>query len=95
MSAQTEFSGRDETLAMGLYTGMAQVTVPEIHFTHFEYTIRSHRLLDDVAATFGKGLNRALSPEHHALLGRAEEQSPEDIALAARMQDVQREALLR
>lgn len=94
MSTQPEFSGRDESLAMGLYTGIAQVTVPRIYLTNFDYTIRPRRLLDDVAATFGKGLSRTLSPEHLALLACGEEQSPEDLALAERMQDVQRDTLI-
>lgn len=94
MNAQTEFSGRDETLAIGLYTGVAQVTVPQIHVTHFEYTIRRRGLLGDVANTFGKSLSQPLSVEHRALLERGEEQLPEDIALATRMRDVQRETLI-
>jgi hypothetical protein len=93
MNTQPEFSGRDESLAMGLYTGMSQVTVPQILVTHFEYTIRRRGLLDDVAATFSKGLSQSLSPEHLALLERGERQSPEDLALAERMQDVQRDTL--
>jgi hypothetical protein len=93
MNPQPEFSGRDESLAMGLYTGMSQVTVPQILVTHFEYAIRRRDLLDDVAATFRKGLGQSLSPEHLALLERGQRQSPEDLALAERMQDVQRDTL--
>lgn len=93
MSTQPEFSGRDESLAMGLYTGISQVTVPHIHFTYFDYTIRPRRLLDGVAATFGKSLSLPLPPEHRTLLESGEEQSPEDLVLVEHMQEVQRNTL--
>jgi len=92
MSAQTEISGRDETLATGLYTGTSQHTIPQ-QITHFEYTVRTRGLLHEVAATYGQELGQGLSPEHRALVERDEEQSPEDLALAARMGDVQRSVL--
>lgn len=74
---------------MRLYTGTSQITAPQILVTHFEYTIRRRGLLDDVAATFGKGLDESLSPEHLALLERGEQQFPEDLALVECMQKVQ------
>ena len=93
MNTQPEFSGRDESLAMGLYTGMSKATAPQILVTRFEYTIRRRSLLDDVAGTFGKGLSQSLSPEHRALVESGEEQSIEDLALVEQMQDVQRDTL--
>jgi hypothetical protein len=93
MSGQTEISGRDETVAAGLYTGMAQVTIPQVQVTRFEYTFRAHRLLDDAVLAFGKSLSREWSPEHRALTERGEEQLAEDMALATRMGAVQRDAL--
>jgi len=93
MNAPVERSGRDETLAIGLYTGMAEFTTPQIFVTRFEYTARRTSLLDDVMGTFGSSLGRELPPEHLVLLERGEEQSPEDIALATRMRDVQRDTL--
>jgi hypothetical protein len=96
MNEQVE-TWRDETLAIGLYTGVAETTppLPPIRLTRFEYTIRRESsLLDKVVARFGESLKQELPPEHLALLERGEEQSPEDIALAERMRDVQREALM-
>jgi hypothetical protein len=96
MNGQVE-TRRDETLAIGLYTGIAGATprYPQIRFAHFEYTIqRKKSLFDEVVVRFGESLKQELPPEHLALLERGEEQSPEDIALAERMRDVQREALM-
>ncbi|MBN1584464.1 MAG: hypothetical protein JXA89_27410 [Anaerolineae bacterium] len=94
MNEQIEHSGRDETLTTSLLTGMDNtITVPRIFFTRFNYTIRRRSLLDDVSDAFGSRLDQDLSPEHRALLARNEEQLPGDLALAAQMQDVQRDAL--
>jgi hypothetical protein len=95
MCAQTEISGRDETLAACLYSGAAQVTVPQVRVVDFEYTIRRPSLLAEVAVTYSPGLSRELSAEHRALLERGEEQSPEDLAVAERMIEIQRDALTR
>jgi hypothetical protein len=65
----------------------------EIRANVFEYSIRHKTLLEEVTAKFGDALTRELPPEHRALLERGEEQSPEDIALATRMREVQRDAL--
>jgi hypothetical protein len=91
MNEQTEFSGRDETLAAGLFTGAAEVTVPQVSITHFEYVPHRKALLDGVKRVFGSGLARALPPDHRALLEKGEEQSAEDIALARQMLDIQRD----
>jgi len=94
MNARVELSGRDETLAVGLYTGVAQEIVPQMFVTCFEYTIRRRSLLDEVARSLGKSLSKPLPADHRALLERGEEQLPEDIALATRMRDLQRETLV-
>lgn len=96
MTEQIEYSGRDETLAAGLLTGMANtITVPRLRFAPFDYTIRPHSLLDDVKEAFGDSLEQELSPQHRALLADGEEQLPNDLALAAQMLKVQRETLTR
>jgi hypothetical protein len=96
MNRETEISGRDETLASCLYTGIVESPpiLPQIQVVSFEYSIRHKTLLEEVTAKFGDALTRELPPEHRALLERDEEQSPEDIALAARMREVQRDALM-
>jgi hypothetical protein len=97
MNRETEISGRDETLASCLYyTGIAESPpfLPPIRLVSFEYTIRHKILLEEVRTKFGDALTRELPPEHRALLERGEEQSPEDIALATRMREVQRDALM-
>lgn len=96
MDRDPNISGRDETLATCLYTGVAEAPpfLPPIHLAHFEYTFRYKTLLDGVMAEFGDSLTRELPSEHRALVERGEEQSPEDIALAARMGEVQRDALM-
>ena len=95
MGRETEISGRDETLAARLYTGVAEASPFFPQIVRFEYTIHSKTLLDEVIARFGDSLTRELPAEHRALLERGEEQTPEDIALAARMRQVQRDALTR
>ena len=95
MGNPTELSGRDETLASGLYTGLAATTTPRVYLARFEYTIRRNMSLSKALDRVSAPLARELSPEHRALLERGEEQSPEDIALASRMLEVQRDALAR
>ena len=97
MNRQTETSGRDETLATGLYTSPSVTgqLSPQIRLTSFEYSIRRTKLLDGAGATFGASLTRELPAEHRAMLERNEPQSSEDMALARRMHDVQRKALAR
>ncbi len=96
MDKETMVSGRDETLATCLTTGLVESPphVLTVYLTHFDYTIRHKTLLDEVAARFGNGLMRELPPEHRAIVERGEEQTPEDIALATRMRAVQRDALM-
>ncbi len=94
MGRETEISGRDETLATCLYTGVAEASPFFPQIVRFEYTIHSKTLLDEVIAKVGDSLTRELPAEHRALLERGEEQPPEDIALAARMRQVQRNALM-
>ena len=93
MSTQSKFSARDESLAMGLYTGVLPITGPQIRIAHFEYSFRRRGLLDAVAKAFNTSSSRPLSSEHLALLRQGEKQSPEDLALAERMQDVQRDTI--
>jgi len=95
VNAPSEYSGRDETLALGLYSGLEVGTAPQppILVARFDYTIRRCALLDKIAATFGISLTKPLPQEHRNLLEKGEEQSPSDKALVERMSDVQREAL--
>jgi len=95
VDAPREYSGRDETLALSLYTGLEIGTVPrpQILVVHFEYTIQRRTLLDEVAIVFGDSLTMSLPQEHRNLLEREEEQSPSDKALVERMCDIQRDAL--
>jgi hypothetical protein len=89
-------SRRDETLALGLYTGFdaGVLPQPQLLIAHFGYTIQHETLLDEVMATFCSSLTKPLSQEHTDLLERGEEQSPGDMALVERMRDVQRETLM-
>jgi hypothetical protein len=92
---ETSESRRDETLALGLYTGVGWGTVPrpKLFIASFNYTTQRKAFLEEVAAVFGDRLTRPLSQKHSELLKRGEEQSPSDKALVKRMGDVQREAL--
>lgn len=90
MAHKNEFSGRDETLASGLYTEVSVVTRVPLFITHFGYTIRTDAssIVSEVAEAFGAVLSRPLSATHLALLAGEAEQSQEDIALAHRMRRV-------
>jgi len=95
VNAPSEYSGRDETLALGLYSGLEIGTTPRPHIlvARFDYTIQRCALLDKVATAFRTSLTKPLPQEHKNLLERGGEQSPGDKALVERMGDVQREAL--
>jgi hypothetical protein len=94
MSTHVELSGRDETLANALYTGAAPITRSGMQFVRFDYVIHhpSRDLLESVAANLGVALDRSLPADHRALLAQRAEQSPEDLVVAERMQNVQRHA---
>ncbi len=94
MSTHVELSGRDETLANALYTGAAPITRPVMQFVRFDYIIHhsSASLLESVAANLGAALGQSLPADHCALLAQGVEQSPEDLVVVRRMQDVQRYA---
>ena len=92
MQVPVEKTGRDETLAMSFYTGEV-LALPYVQPAQFEYTIRRESLLEKVTSRFAKDLARDVSPEHLALLDCGEQQSPEDVALAVRVQDTHRKAL--
>ncbi len=92
---ETSESRRDETLALGLYTGVGWGTVPrpKLFIASFSYTTQRKAFLEEVAAAFGDRLTQPLSQKHRELLKRGEEQSLGDKTLVERMGDVQREAL--
>jgi len=96
MDYPVEMSRRDETLALGLYTGeMAAKVTPQWRVVSFDYVIHRDTILDDVADRFGDSFAAGLTPEHRELLKRGEPQLPEDLELAGRMQRVQVTALTR
>lgn len=83
MGEQTQHSSIDETLSVGLYTGSAPITAPQVLVAHFEYSSRRRSFLDRVDDRYGEALRRPLPPEHVALLQSGSEQSPDDISLAS------------
>ncbi len=93
---ETGKSRRDETLALGLYTGVEGETIPrpKLFIASFSYATQHKSFLEEVASAFGERLTKPLSQRHRELLKSGEEQSSDDKVLVERMNDVQREALM-
>jgi len=84
-----EPSGRDETLARAMCTGIEVPAVTTIRVAEFGYSIRPKSLLASVMKSFGENLLSPLPPEHYEALREDPSQSEEDLCRATQMLNVQ------